>query len=149
LQPPDPGIEYQTEQDMNRTLKVSYLASMLVACLAGVAQADSKCNNFDIVVENEVLGDDGNGVEVEVTDLAYEDIEDDKWRGETTSDDRINHGSSSTWTKNLSFVGGERIRIQVEYRVREDGAWTGHKYKTSTEFTCVDNGHKEITLTAN
>ena len=133
-------------------MKNGMMAVGLMAVLAswsGAARADSKCSDFDIIVTNNVLGDDGLGKEVDVIDFSYFDVEDDKWRNEWVSNHRINYGSSWTWNHNLEYVGGETIKIQIEYQVYEDGHWSSHKFKTSPEFTCVDSGHREITLTAN
>lgn len=125
----------------------SAICALTLTTGAGLAHADSKCNNFEIIVENEFTGVDGVPNQIKVFDLSYWDDEDGVWRGETTSNETINYGSSETWSKNLSFVGGEYgVVVRVHYRVFFNGAWGADRTKDSAAFRCIDNDSIRITI---
>lgn len=131
-----------------RTLVASALTALVfLAASAGVAAADSNCNDFNIVVVNQYVGSDGYGKDIKVIDLDYWDDEDGKWRGEATSNHVIDYGSVHTWSKNLEKVGGELgVKVRIYYQVYDNGSWGDTKTKASTVFQCIDSGSIWITV---
>jgi hypothetical protein len=56
------------------------------------------------------------GQTVNITDLDYYDYEDGKWRSEPTVNKSIPNGQVWSDTRTLESVGGERIKIRIEYK---------------------------------
>lgn len=132
---------------MKKIITTTCLALALIAGSAGLAAADSKCNDFNIVVVNEYIGSDGYEKEIRVFDLDYWDDEDGKWRNEATSNHDIAFSSSHTWTKNLEYVGGEQgVKVRIYYQVYDNGSWGATRTKTSSAFQCIDNDSIWITV---
>jgi hypothetical protein len=130
-----------------------FIASVLCApavalsLYGGAARADSKCNDVGIVVTNGYIGSDGYEKDIKVTDISYYDDEDNNWRNETTSNHTINFGSAYTWTKNLSFVGGEQgVKVKIYYQVYDNGSWGSTRTTTSGAFRCIDSTSVWITV---
>ncbi|MCU0682866.1 MAG: hypothetical protein MUF34_11550 [Polyangiaceae bacterium] len=124
----------------------SVVCALAFTAVAGAAHADSKCSNFDIIVENNFVSG-GLGREIKVIDMEYFDNEDGKWRSEVTGNETINPGSSETWTKNLEYVGGESgVIVKIHYKAFVNGAWTSTLFENSSSFQCVDNGFVRVTV---
>lgn len=136
-------------------MKKSFVVLLGLATSAGfadIASADSKCSKVDIRVINEFRDPATNAkVDIKVLDFQYWDKEDNKWRNESTSNQRINTGQSWVWNKNLEYVGGETgVKIKVTYKYSQAGGgganWSVKHTEVSSPFKCVDGTDVDVTV---
>lgn len=130
---------------MNRAIFSAACAFALTAG-AGLAHADTKCSDVNIVVNNEYVDSTGEEHKIKVIDIDYWDDEDNKWRDEVTDNKTIDPGNTAVWNKGLEYVGGESgVQVRIYYQIY-DGSWGATRTKTSSAFRCNDHDSVEITV---
>jgi hypothetical protein len=82
------------------------------------------------------------GQPVKIIDLDYYDYEDGKWRSEPTVNKVIPRGQVWADTRTLESVGGERIKIRIEYR----DAFGNKKKAYSKAKTCRNGSAFSVSL---
>src|SRR5262249_18883222 len=121
----------------------------LVAGFAAQAAADDKCSSVNIQVTNKYHDPvTGAKVDIRVVDFSYVDKEDNKLRGESTDNKRINFGQTAVWNKNLEYVGGEtgvKLKVTFKYEQAGGGFSTDHSIFSSA-FKCVDGMNLPVTV---
>jgi len=96
--------------------------------LAASPASAASCKSVYVKAANQT------GQTVTITDLDYYDYEDAKWRSEPTVNKQIPNGQVWADTRTLGSVGGERIKIRIEYK----DAYGNKKKAYSTAKTCRD-----------
>lgn len=117
------------------------LIALTTALLSGAALADSKCSDVNIQITNDYRDPVTNAqVDIKVVDFEYWDKEDNKWRGESTTNKRIDPGQTGIWNKALEYVGGESgVKLKVYFKYEQaGGGWSTEHSQQSGSFTCID-----------
>lgn len=114
--------------------------------LGGTAAADSKCQDFTIEVDND-FEVNGDPKDIKVVDLRYYDYEDSRWRPEALTDKVVSfHVEVEEWKKNLEYVGGEDIVLELSFVVDDGGGWGPVQTIQSSRFRCIDGDTYRVTV---
>ena len=118
-----------TDKNTQSNCKTIMLAGIVgLATLAASPASAAWCKKVYIKATNQT------GQTVNITDLDYYDYEDGKWRSEPTVNKRIPNGQVWSDTRTLESVGGEKIKIRIEYK----DAYGNKKKAYSAARTCRD-----------
>jgi hypothetical protein len=113
-------------------------AGILGAAALAASPASAKwCKGVYVKATNQT------GRSVTITDLDYYDYEDGKWRSEPTVNKRIPNGQVWSDTRTLESVGGERIKIRIEYT----DAYGSRKTAYSGDRTCRNGSSFSVVMT--
>ena len=116
--------------------KVLYAGILGATALAVSPASAASCKKVYVKATNQT------GQTVTITDLDYYDYEDGKWRSEPTVNKRIPNGQVWADTRTLGSVGGEKIKIRIEYKDAR-----GNKKKAySAAKTCRDKSTFKVAM---
>lgn len=103
------------------------------------------CKRVFVQVENV------SGLKIKIIDLDYFDYGGNgKWRSEPTPNEVVNSGLTWSATRTLGWVGAERTKIRIKYRIvkpRTDGKKFHKKFcANSAPAVCTDEKVYKVTI---
>jgi len=128
---------------LNRNAVVTSLMVLGLGVGTAGAVSAATCEDFKITFKN------ATNDELKVKKFEYED---GNWKTETgmfgaDGFQKIEHGKSIYFTRNLGGIGGETTHFKVTYQHRSGGTvWGDDMVEYTDTFTCTDNGAKTVTL---
>ena len=128
---------------IHHALPVALLTLGLNAATIGSAQANDTCNNFTIKMTNRQSN------EIKLTKLEYYDYDDHKWRTENVfgvdGEQKVEPNVFFSTKRDLQHIGGDKTNFRLSYKKHLGGSqWDDPKAITTADFTCSDNGSREI-----